>query len=1146
MAAWTPLEEQILRGSGVDPAKFQKAEPSTVDPAGPQPQQEVTDTTQVAQAPGGVPTPGGPQPTPQLQTTTPQPFSPTSDPTEMLRRIEAASSPEAAAASPVTGTPPTADPAAAPVSGAGGAPFQPTQDPGEILRRIDEAQKSSRQSRASGGADHAAGTEFAGGVVQRLVESTTGVGSFPTGPLPTPQKIYEIANGIRNMVTGRREPPDPAYVSKLFRQGLESIGIPASTHDTWSGEFGKQAFDGAMFLTVMYGGGANALANATPKFFRQMGEAFKQHPYLMAMLETGSAAGAATAAHTMGGEEGSIQHSVAEIAGGIVGGGLTSVGISGGKAIGRGLGNLVMNGIQKVDEWIRGGPNLAIRAARGTPTAYSGPTVRDPSADPRLAHVFADQQIEGDRINMVNAIKNEIKNVPNPGGTPESWAEATNTLINRARDYSKRIVDDYWDRVPKKASVPMNQAWKDLEALKVEYKDRPSSFPGRLNEKDPKDVWDEAMALGRPVTQPGQKGARSNPPTVERVRDLRESIYRSRMEEQALGTSANNGKIAAYNRIEGILDNALSDALVGDVSLMQARAASIAHHDLFSRGAIPDLLAKSRRGELKINPGETIDYLKQKYTGFNDVVDMVDQLSKRTKPGTPLPPGVQGPVKGDLYHPPGSTSRAELDATRLTMENSIRAEFHQAAAAAAETVSGEVDPAKLARLTKGIESKVKPMAGVATEMHDVATQLQKLHAERQAMEKSALARYAKVDDTQKLTSRVFGADKPIEAAQELVGRFRGNPQAINGFRASIVDHLLEQTKGDPALVRAFLTKHANVFKEVLSPDQHSRLYNLLDIAEQIARGDIQKWGVRHLTRFTIMGGMLGAMVGRHLGAATGAPTIQGPGIMASFFRKKAIEMFGPDNPTLLLRNAILNEDWEKTLMKRVPQTTKEAGEIVKAGKRLIKGFQVYHGTHLPFEDPKKKFTDGEAFDYTPYNHEPKQSAIPSGVPLANMKTAQRLLPPSLIETLPKVPSPSISPGRPGTTPPHPFTTPEPRPLPTPPPRGPWKPLPKGPNPQLHAEGSPFQVASANQGEAYYYPKDTPLPNEARAHKDAETAQDYRFMEGYPATTQEMELFNGVRSKTKQINDNELPPVMDRFPIPFGPNDARNTNPFRST
>lgn len=700
---------------------------------------------------------------------------------------------------------------------------------------------------------------------------------------------------------------NPNDALTMWEKRFDKIGLyTGAPYESLAKEYGDEAAKGILTTALMMSGvgmGAKATeggTGVTARVLNWFNKALIEHPSLALLQGATGAVGAKAAAELTGNPWMALPGS---FAGGLVG----TLGVKTAMAPVRmaqfTARKTLPEGMQEVlpDVILNRQPsNLGIRP---------NSPLRDVLAQPERATNFAEDQVVGAKALQEQEVRNAITSIRKMD--PAASQEQVTQYIKDAEEASNRVVSDYWNRVPLKAPVPtggLRQRLADLDAS-IQEKD-PSSTP---TGEGGKNLIDDARALSTPTR--GDNG-RFVPaaPTVERMRGFLGEVRRaSKLEEASI--APNDAKIRNYARLRAEVEKAIGDALPNDTTIAQARAVSTMHHDLFSRGNVADFLASKARGDTRFRPDQSIDMLMGRHQGLQDLTD--------------IPQGVR-----NYGAPDQLTSSGHNALTNLTpeAENAVRGMFRQAA-----DESG-MDPKVALKWIDTHAHDIKALAGVSTELEGVGNQLRGLIEHGKTITTSALARFAEMDP-QKAMQRIWNSANPEANAKELMRSFRTDPDALEGFRAQVIDEFLSRSKGQPQKMAELLAdpKNNRLLNAALPPDHMTRLERMVSVANKLEQGDQHSFATHFGPVATIMGKILGAGIGRHLTKLSGSEgTLQGPALMSKIVSDKVGKFFSGYDAKAILSKAIQDPKWEQFLLSREPTDTKSLARLAAQVRMLVR------------------------------------------------------------------------------------------------------------------------------------------------------------------------------------------------------------------
>lgn len=830
---------------------------------------------------------------------------------EELQALEAQISQMESKASPSLGTAP--DAAASSVAATPNAtPTDPLMAKMAEIDALDASRKDGVNQRASIGAsspaDETAAPEEAkkGKVMNFLAGFNDQVARFINAPSALVEEAL-AAVGVEK--TGHN----------AAKNLMTSLGIVnKADQDSLAAQFGKETFNSIVMAAATLAAAPSLAAVNGPRIIDKavatLGNLIEKNPGMILSSSVGAVPGTyygaqagGTLGESLGGLVGDTTAAVGKATGEAVGG-LVGGGITGGLAVApaRRIGNAVTSLDETATRVATGGPLRKPKTPDST-TALRG------DEDPMSAKVFAEQQVDAARLKMEEEVADVLRRVPNPGDSSKVAQTKTRALLEKAEEIGNKIVSQFWDRVPLKTRMSMQGIHDDIHAFQGELASE--RVPG--SSSVPEEQIDRILQIGRATR--GENGRMiSGKPTVQQVRGEIADIRQARNAEQALD-APNQYKIRNLNRLQSILEDGIQAALPGDVTVAQARAASIKYHDIFSRGTLADLLAVRRRGDTKIRPEETVsELIARGEPGFDDFRDMIVKLQRIRNPNNPR---TLATTKED---------REVLKQLNKQTEDSIRAMFHEQAA--------EFGPEGAAKFIKKIEPQIRPLAKLSTELQGVGADLAALTERRAILEKSAVAKFSQ-QDPQIAVRRVYSAQNPAKDARELVKSFAGDIEAHNGLKNGILDEFFTRTQMQPKKMQDMLNdpKTSRMLSEVLDASEYSRLSKMVNIAVKIDNGDAKTLKQMFAPVLTLMGSIFGAQVGRKVAQWTGGGTVQTPGMVSQYMKGSIKQALTGNDAGAMLRNAVRDPSWEKLLLSKEPVDIKTYKETIRTIKRITAG-----------------------------------------------------------------------------------------------------------------------------------------------------------------------------------------------------------------
>lgn len=703
--------------------------------------------------------------------------------------------------------------------------------------------------------------------------------------------IPPLINAVQGVFTpGKNELfPNTKMRDDVILDAMRSIGIEAKDIDTLANRIGQQNFHDLLVAAATIAGAPVAAGaagtGAVSRTVQTIGKTIMSRPGLATAETLGAGAGQQIA------EEAAPDSPIAGFAGAIGG----SLAVGAGAATGR-------KAVNAANVIARNTPGLKNIPGLNPPVPATA--IRPYEADPEQARLFAEQAVEGARMQMQKAADDAIEAVPRVGRSDVLQAQ-TRASIDRAERIGNRIVSSFWERVDLTRPVPMQPIRNAVRQLQAELADTPASAPT--------DFLERLHKLSMPIRAANGQMVPSLP-TIRRLRDFRAEVRRARIAEQA-APAPNDALIRNYNKVEGIIDEGIQSAYPNDRAIDQARKVSILYHDMFTRSEVGKVLRTDAVGNPIVPPERTVSTLMSRPGGLQDVQDVRNKLAYKRAPG-----GASFAVT--------PAERSQLQQLTTDAENSIRAMFREAAM--------EGGPEGAAKFVGKHLGSIEAAAPVHAELAMAGEKIGAALRSQKAIGESAIAKYASSNPTYSF-KRIWGQANPVATAKQVLLTLNKDANALMGFRASAIDDLMARTGGDPIRVRNLLhdPRTDALYRTVLGDESYNRLIKLNDIAYRIAIGD-EGFVTRHLiSRVTLLGRIIGAQVGRVVSNMLGGGTIQVPGLMASSFGRGVENMLRTANPRDLLVFSIIDPKWERLLLTRDPRSTIEGRKALKAMRRAL-------------------------------------------------------------------------------------------------------------------------------------------------------------------------------------------------------------------
>lgn len=706
---------------------------------------------------------------------------------------------------------------------------------------------------------------------------------------------------------------------------LNNMGIPAYEVENLANKIGQGALPAlATWAAIQLAAPSMAAKQglgAASYAAREIGNWAQKHPWAGFILGQTSAAGSETAVHATNPQT-PLGHMAAEIGGGLAGGvapgfikgvatlGLKAIPFSGAMIKGAGMG---INGIASVLPTDLANAikkyNPLYRAPVMSPT---GEPLVNSSLDANRVQQFAKDQIFAAQTYQDHAIENAINSIPRTG-TPGQIQARTHDLLLQAEKISKRIVSGFWDRVPLKTRVAVRDMRTDAINMRKELVDNDNTRPDKMLDKIIQETAPQRTPTGQ--FKPTQM-------TVAKLRDYQSQIGTAITEERAQD-APREGYVRNLARLSEIIDENIARELPNDTTIEQARQMSKRHNDLFSRGPINDILSKRRTGDFRVPTSDSIDTLMQKTDGLAALKAVQEGVSNYPRIPT-------NRFQPRAYY--GTTTavtpaeKAQLDQLVKSAEDSIRSSFREAA---------ENGPNKAVAYSQKNEEAIKALGGVSGELAWAAQKVSAALTERDAIAKSALARFAQADP-EKAVANIFAQKDPADMARQLMVSFRGDRDALEGLRNEVLNRFIYTVgKTNPNIMQRMLQtpKFENMLRAVLSGEQWQRLNNITNTAVRLGVNNELSFreAVRGLAKTA--GKIGGALIGRKL--ETG--TLQAPQLVSNRLGNWMDQMFHSTDPQYMLSHAVVDPTWESLLYSKAPTNTREIKAALVKYRRLMTG-----------------------------------------------------------------------------------------------------------------------------------------------------------------------------------------------------------------
>lgn len=527
----------------------------------------------------------------------------------------------------------------------------------------------------------------------------------------------------------------------------------------------------------------------------------------------------------------------------------------------------------------------------------------NPNGNPADVPRFAQEQIAGELTRVDDDIRRAIGLVQSDNPAPEASNQFRKALED-ARLRAKAAESRYYDKIDDSIELdptPLGETIKEIRDNTL-IGGNPSAWPGKAL-----DSLMSEIATGKPMT-------------VKRLLGWRTAINQRIAKLNA--KPGNAGKVSALGDVETRILDTIGSQLPDDVAVQQAHNFSREVNDRFTRGPISEVLAvKSNRGPA-VDPGQTMEKLLGKYGASTQVKDVGIGV-----------PGDMATLSPDVIN---------------TFENGVRAEFKQDLALASSPEKAEA--AANAFIVKN-RATLDDLANGGADLEQSLGDLRSALTKRKEIKSSDLAGIAKFSAPKAIDS-LFSAKNPGAAAEALVGRMKGNKDALEGLQTGVLERIIKQamtpaTRYSPggtlsaAKLRNLLDPRLNadaneVYQKVLSPTQ---LRDLRQLSSDAFEAERTAFG-RGIKAYTIAGQILGGMIGRTAHRVTGVGgTLQSQQLAAKLGGNFVTENFKRFPVEELLASAIYDPRIARIINSRVPRSPKELRALANQVRGITSGFR---------------------------------------------------------------------------------------------------------------------------------------------------------------------------------------------------------------
>lgn len=705
---------------------------------------------------------------------------------------------------------------------------------------------------------------------------------------------------------------------------LNNMGIPTYEIDNLANKIGRGALPALATYTAMQLAAPSMAAKQgigpAAYMMREFGQWALKHPVAGLWVGQTSQAGGQIATNLVN-PTSPLGKSATELSGELAGGFIPGIAklpmklIPGAGAATKLAGRAVGNGINAISDILPTDLGNAIKKYNPfykQPVAVPSEAIFNPNFDANRIQNFSKDQIAAAQTYQDKAIENAINSIPT-SGTPAQVQTRTHNLLQDAEKISKRIVSGFWDRVPLKKRIAVRDMRQDALRMKNELVDNDNTRPDVLLDKIITETAPQRLPTGQ--FKPTQM-------SVAKLRDYQSQIGTAITNERAQD-APREGFIRNLARLSEIIDNNIASQLPNDTTIEQARQMSKRHNDLFSRGPINDILSKRRSGDFRVPQADSIDTLLQKTDGLAALKAVQEGVSSYPR----IPTNRFRPAA--YYNNPVAVTvaeKAQLDQLVKSAEDSIRAAFRDAA---------EQGPQKAVAYSVKNEDTIKSLSKVSGELAFAAQKVSTALAEKKSIAASALSRFAETSPD-KAVANIFAQRDPAGVARQLILSFRGDPDALEGLRNEILNHMIYKVgKTNPNLMQRQMQEPriANLLEATLAPDQFARLSRMVNTAVRLGVDNEASFRQMFMSPAKTAGRLIGAMIGRRL--ETG--TMQGPALVSQRVGKWMESMFSSTDPADILSQAVIDPNWESLLYSRVPTNSRDMERAKKIYRRIFSG-----------------------------------------------------------------------------------------------------------------------------------------------------------------------------------------------------------------
>jgi len=556
--------------------------------------------------------------------------------------------------------------------------------------------------------------------------------------------------------------------------------------------------------------------------------------------------------------------------------------------------------------------------------------IRSQFADTAYPQQFAETQVEGEK-RVIQAEIDQVRQDLAPDhndGTPDASRRISDGLW-KMRAMAKGRLDKYWNRAPLKKQMPNRSILKALDGLTT------SLTKEFQSDKIPNDKMDELReAFGN---------IKVKPPTLGWMKN-----FITGLEEKSNRLFARGKNILASNyvKLQSVLMQQIAEAFPDNIPLQQARQASRQYFDLFSRSEIGQYLTMGSNRGPRIHPEDTLSKMLSgnRIRSFSDIQKAVQWLQSKNA----FAKGIKDPDKLT------TTQKADLEKLQSDAEQGIRSYIEQ------QWRASNGDPEELRKFLSdpNFQRQIAPLGKVAGEVKQASQELASLVDRREAIEKSAFAKYVQGDPDVAL-DKVWKSNDPAMARALMdgsagVGGFKQDPIAMQGFKAGLIDRFVASSGMDPNEMQSALaqintsTRKVNklfnmldspkgrLLKSVLSSTEWDRFTSLVNRAVEMSNENRTKnAGNKFKTVLAEMVSLkLLAKMPEFLKAGEGG-SLKQASLVSGLAHDVAETMLHNMPASEAFKRALVNPEYEASIYQRIPASTQEAKDTANQLKKSV-------------------------------------------------------------------------------------------------------------------------------------------------------------------------------------------------------------------